>query len=326
MYQMKKRSFDEAIEDDGEKDYNEHQPLYEDESLGIYSETDGRASTEMGDNDDIVEKHRERNREHAKKTRLRKKALIDGMKGRLLELQREYARLEQLLEESNTANILLCLSLSTSPTVSNIESKSKFEDREEVSKQTVLNSVTSSKNGNIIDQLRNKVRVEAAQKLRDRYENLSGSSTSSNEDSSNKYTLPKVKGDSVDSENGSNTDNIEEDQLNCSEESKKSFSWKNGDEISILEGLYKKDSTLDFEYQKRERNRMHARLTRDRKKLFTSRLMQAIQHLERQNMIMRNRLDSVISNNNNNSNSNKAEEKQSQHNQNQLNSYEIKIE
>lgn len=321
MYQLKKRSFDEAIEDDDDKDYQE--TLDEDE-LEIYSETDGRASTEMGDTDDIVEKHRERNREHAKRTRLRKKALIDGMKGRLLELQKEYARLEQLLEESNTANILLCLSLSASPTASNIESKQKFEDTEV--KPTVVNCNNSAKSVNIIDQLRNRVRAEAAQKLRDKYENLSGSSTSSNEES-NTGTKPKAKGDSIDSENCSNTDNNnEDDNLNFSEESKKSFSmsWKNGDEISILEGLYKKDSTLDFEYQKRERNRMHARFTRDRKKLFTSRLMQAIQHLERQNLIMRNRLDSVV--NNNNYNNNTEEEKDTQSNQNQIHFNDIKKE
>ena len=45
---------------------------------------------------------------------------------------------------------------------------------------------------------------------------------------------------------------------------------------------------------------MHARLTRDRKKMFTSRLMQAIQHLERQNLMMRSRLDTIVNNNNNN--------------------------
>lgn len=39
-----------------------------------------------------IEKSRERNREHAKRTRLRKKALIEGMKGRLLELQQEVRR------------------------------------------------------------------------------------------------------------------------------------------------------------------------------------------------------------------------------------------
>lgn len=68
---------------------------------------------------------------------------------------------------------------------------------------------------------------------------------------------------------------------------------------------------------------MHARLTRDRKKLFTSRLMQAIQHLERQNLIMRNRLDSVANNNNYN---NTEEEKDIQSNQNQLHYHDIKKE
>lgn len=36
-----------------------------------------------------AEKNRERNREHAKKTRQRKKEMIEGMKVRLLELQKE---------------------------------------------------------------------------------------------------------------------------------------------------------------------------------------------------------------------------------------------
>ena len=39
--------------------------------------------------DDKVEKNRERNREHAKRTRLRKKEMMESMKMRLLELQRE---------------------------------------------------------------------------------------------------------------------------------------------------------------------------------------------------------------------------------------------
>lgn len=38
---------------------------------------------------DRWEKNKERNREHAKKTRLRKKNMIEGLKKRLLEVQRE---------------------------------------------------------------------------------------------------------------------------------------------------------------------------------------------------------------------------------------------
>jgi hypothetical protein len=42
-----------------------------------------------GTTEERAEKNRERNREHAKRTRLRKKDMIEGMKMRLLELQRE---------------------------------------------------------------------------------------------------------------------------------------------------------------------------------------------------------------------------------------------
>lgn len=45
---------------------------------------------------------------------------------------------------------------------------------------------------------------------------------------------------------------------------------------------------------RRERNRMHAKLTRDRKKLFTSRMQQTIQTLERHNQLLRNRLNNMI--------------------------------
>ena len=47
------------------------------------------ADNEHSYNEGKAEKNRERNREHAKRTRLRKKVMIEGMKIRLLELQRE---------------------------------------------------------------------------------------------------------------------------------------------------------------------------------------------------------------------------------------------
>jgi hypothetical protein len=43
---------------------------------------------------------RERNREHAKKTRMRKKWQLDNMKNHLLKLQDECSKLEQTLEEN----------------------------------------------------------------------------------------------------------------------------------------------------------------------------------------------------------------------------------
>ena len=48
---------------------------------------------------------------------------------------------------------------------------------------------------------------------------------------------------------------------------------------------------------RKERNRMHAKLTRDRKKLFTSRMQQLINSLERQNAAMRARLQAMAQTN-----------------------------
>ena len=45
---------------------------------------------------------------------------------------------------------------------------------------------------------------------------------------------------------------------------------------------------------RKERNRVHAKLTRDRKKLFTSRMQQMINSLERQNLMMKGRLKSLV--------------------------------
>ena len=41
---------------------------------------------------------------------------------------------------------------------------------------------------------------------------------------------------------------------------------------------------------RKERNRMHAKLTRSRKKLFTNKIVQMISSLEQQNKIMRSRI------------------------------------
>lgn len=62
----------------------------EDDTEGyIQSPSASTRSNEFGYTEEKMEKSRERNREHAKRTRLRKKAVIEGMKERLLALQTE---------------------------------------------------------------------------------------------------------------------------------------------------------------------------------------------------------------------------------------------
>lgn len=56
------------------------------------NQCEGSASSQYESAEQKAERNRERNREHAKKTRLRKKEMIEGMKIRLLELQREVSQ------------------------------------------------------------------------------------------------------------------------------------------------------------------------------------------------------------------------------------------
>ena len=112
------------------------------------------------DNGEKASKSRERNREHAKRTRLRKKAMLEGMKGKLMDLQRESTKLQQAFEERRTANILIAFS---KPTMD--DGTEENSNVLEMTKDMYAENVElSSYKGNIIEQLRTKVRTEAAQK------------------------------------------------------------------------------------------------------------------------------------------------------------------
>ena len=121
--------------------------------------------TLYGDDDDLEngekgKKSRERNREHAKRTRLRKKAMLEGMKGKLMDLQRESTKLQQAFEERRTANILIAFSKPSTEDGAE-ESGNGLEMNKDMYTENVE---LSSYKGNIIEQLRTKVRTEAAQK------------------------------------------------------------------------------------------------------------------------------------------------------------------
>eukprot|EP01040_Poterioochromonas_malhamensis_P014610 gene14610-16192_t len=257
------------------------------------NQCEGSGSSQYESAEQKAERNRERNREHAKKTRLRKKEMIEGMKIRLLELQRESARLEQLIEESNTASILLCLggkqdSSSTDSPVSSITNspicvsrlpddsssakrRRKGSDQEESSpvgvssegKDSELGVPMSLMKGNIIDQLRQKVRVEASKNFnKDQYIFSTSNSTSQ----------MMEEGDEDDDSS------VEPNNKPVSSSSSSTHS----DEV-------------DNEVQnRRARNRMHAKLTRDRKKLFTNKMQETILLLESRNQQLRCQLDQLL--------------------------------
>ena len=73
---------------------------------------------ESEDAEDRLARSRERNREHARRTRLRKKAHLRALQDQVGELQAEGRLLRQTVEECSIASILLGLSASSSSSVS----------------------------------------------------------------------------------------------------------------------------------------------------------------------------------------------------------------
>jgi hypothetical protein len=279
--------------------------------------------------DERIEKSRERNREHAKRTRLRKKALIEGMKGKLLDLQTEAAKLQQLFEESNTANILLCLSTKSDP--SNLDTLKKstseislYSSTDELLKQNDNGFKSDNPvRGNIIEQLRSRVRAEAAQQVLVNAARSKPHATSSSSASGSltpkTATTPlglQIPGMTFESDGHSLESDSAEIEFNVSDKlpmdlddvetddgegeefetmqpvAEGVVNWKNGTMV-LSEGSVRKLSQKEIEIYRKERNRIHAKLTRDRKKLFTSRMQQMINSLERQNTSMRNRLKAL---------------------------------
>lgn len=148
--------------------------------------------------------------------------------------------------------------------------------------------------GNIIDHLRQRVRIEAAQNVKDKADVAVDEDEEVLEDK-----------DSDNGEFDDETKNLESF----------STSWKGGQQVEALlqDPVSGKSafSSDDIKYVlrysvftrlltkctccsiRRERNRMHAKLTRDRKKLFTSRMQQTIQALERHNQMLKNKLQAM---------------------------------
>lgn len=228
-----------------------------------------------------LQKSRERNREHARKTRLRKKAHLESLKVKLSELQNEATKLSMKMEESNTANILL-----------NMSSKSHPEPQMEPSSSS-MTGVDEIWKGNLVEHIRNMVRTEANEG-RNGCMSLSPGLSPSIGTLSESWNNSKNSSDAGDTTSSlkSSSDTTDKEKIGDSdfdsdmesEKSPKPDMPRDGDSIH---------SPLDVDGMRKERNRMHAKLTRDRKKLFTSRVQQMIKSLERQNAFMKNRLASM---------------------------------
>lgn len=186
---------------------------------------------------------RDRNREHARRTRLRKKAQLQGLQKRVTELQEESRMLRQTVEECSIASILLGLS-------SGKECKDGNDD---------ILGITDT----LSKDLKNHSFFTMTGK-RKRFVSDAG-------DFASKAMKLEIKGKTTLVGGGSGKAHI---------------NWKTGAYLDE-NGEHQQLSSDELETLRRERNRMHAKMTRDRKKVFISSVEKTISELETENGHMR---------------------------------------
>eukprot|EP00617_Octactis_speculum_P024909 CAMPEP_0185768360 /NCGR_PEP_ID=MMETSP1174-20130828/49208_1 /TAXON_ID=35687 /ORGANISM="Dictyocha speculum, Strain CCMP1381" /LENGTH=265 /DNA_ID=CAMNT_0028453015 /DNA_START=38 /DNA_END=835 /DNA_ORIENTATION=- len=181
---------------------------------------------------------RERNREHARRTRIRKKARLQALQGRVNELKQESELLDEFLEDCQTADILRSLSTNQHPPVNRRQppdAHCKLKQEHGGSFQQVFDP-----------------RLHGLRK--------SG------------------KGFSVESTSvGAHENNMNKCQV---------VHWKDAYAVDA-EGKRHVLNDEEMETLRRERNRMHAKMTRDRRKLLVAHLEQTVVDLEMSNEAQR---------------------------------------
>eukprot|EP00541_Cyclophora_tenuis_P014487 CAMPEP_0116570242 /NCGR_PEP_ID=MMETSP0397-20121206/16820_1 /TAXON_ID=216820 /ORGANISM="Cyclophora tenuis, Strain ECT3854" /LENGTH=354 /DNA_ID=CAMNT_0004098055 /DNA_START=317 /DNA_END=1381 /DNA_ORIENTATION=+ len=202
------------------------------------------SNMEEEDAEKRLARSRERNREHARRTRLRKKAQLEALQSKVKGLENESRLLKQSLEECSIASILVGLSSGSQ-------------------QQTVTDAlldVSTSKGP--------KVALFVGGK-RKRF---------ISEESVEKPPQPlKLNIDG---------------RITLIGGGKTHINWKSG--VYCDENGVQKQLTQDqLETLRRERNRMHAKMTRDRKKCFIAAVEKTIEQLETDNQRMREALKKV---------------------------------
>ena len=202
--------------------------------------------------EDRLRRSRERNREHARRTRQRKKAQLQTLQSRVAELQEEGRRLEEAFKDCSTANILLGLNNpAMARTVSDL-----FKSREDASLREAMGDNASDGEGS--------PRVRPVSPT---------SSKSSLDDPDLERSASALTQISADDE-----------PVN-----KPTIHWKSGYALDSR-GARKDLTPAELDKMRRERNRLHAKMTRDRKKVYIETLTRAVTDLEDENRAVRRAL------------------------------------
>ncbi|GFH44598.1 hypothetical protein CTEN210_01072 [Chaetoceros tenuissimus] len=208
----------------------------EKESQVTYSElnTSSQEKKRIVDPKERLHRSRERNKMHARKTRQRKKEQMKTLEAKVDELKSRQVELKRLIDEKNTANILVELhsnSDDTNSTDPNVEAllKRSHEEIPDASRVPELPALI----------------------LPGQHTNRRGKTN----------VVTEYPDDGIDYEL------LAKDRATCSQ-----------DELDKI---------------RRERNRMHAKRTRDRKRIFVEEMEKIIAQLEAENLVLETHLESI---------------------------------
>lgn len=202
--------------------------------------TDNTVSKKKRNAGERMQRSRERNRIHARKTRQRKKEQLQSLQSKAEQLKAEHINLKLAINEKNTANILCCLFSN------NQGSQSSSGDDPKV--ETLLTRPE--------EEIPDPSKLPALQPLI-----LPSGAQHSKRGNNNVQPPEELPNDGIDYEL------LGKDRSKC--------------------------TPAELDQIRRERNRMHAKRTRDRKRLFMEEMAEMCKVLEGENMILQKHLDEL---------------------------------
>jgi hypothetical protein len=211
---------------------------------------------------------RERNRIHARKTRQRKKEQMQSLEGRATDLKHEQIRLKQIINEKNTANILVGL-------FSKGQSQSPNEDpRVEA---LMYRSVEEIPDPSKIPELPALILPgqHASKKI--------------------KVAVPVVAASPQSMSDGGGEEVASTSDVSGDEQQAEQVTPDDGIDYDLLGKDRSKCTPEELDQIRRERNRMHAKRTRDRKRIFTEEMAEMCRILEEENHLLREHLGGLDS-------------------------------
>ncbi|CAB9507827.1 BRLZ [Seminavis robusta] len=258
IHAVEAESSNQCTGQDAAGDYEQQQHLRNDMSLSSGDDAAGERTFEESEEDAAkrLARSRERNREHARRTRLRKKAQLEALQSKVRELEAEKKGLKLKIEECSIASILI-----------NLAEPSAEEQQQQDDASSLLDATMQSKESQRVSDA--KISLLTAGK-RKRFASV---------DTSEENKAPQ-------------TLTLKIDGQTTIIGPRSSINWKSG-VYSDENGSQRQLTTEQLEGLRRERNRMHAKMTRDRKKNFIATIEKTIEQLERDCEKMRDVLEKV---------------------------------